>query len=449
MRSSSEAKSPMRWSNFTRSFSDFISKLSCSTLSKHPSDSFATPRRTTISHPKQLRRVIPNSPLSPHPIGQLPVELIAYIFDIGSQDDTSFPVIVSHVCREWRDISLNTPSLWRHITLGPNELGCRKRLRRAKAHPLDIKLSSSATESRHNQFHVMNMYAANRYMGMVKPYTHQWRSLDIHFAQYASHLWQVGLANCASPAPQLEEFSLVYRLNDDIQEFSLFDGYAPRLRRVTIDGIRLEWAPSLFTNLTFLDYSHHGFTSGNSAVHDVINILSVSAQLVELRILFPRGRTPRLPATSEAVTTVVNLPQLSRLSLRVDGSDIPFELAHLVTLINAPSLTTLHLTDLRRSHRAFPSIKSFFYVYALPRTLRLISVSHGWYDPRMVQALYQALPRLAHIHVKRTRAPEQVLDLKPPIREVPSRRAKRGSHGPNRYENPHSNLSYSSGRVHS
>jgi hypothetical protein len=294
----------------------------------------------------------------------------------------------------------------------------------------------------------MNMYAVNRYMGMVKPYTHQWRSLDIHFAQYASHLWQVAIANCASPAPQLEELSLVYRLNDDVQEFSLFDGYAPRLRRVTIDGIRLKWTHSLFTNLTFLDYSHHGFTSGNRAVYDVINILSVSTRLVDLRILFPRGRTPRLPAMSEAVSTPVNLPHLSQLSLRVDGFDIPFELAHLVTLITAPSLTTLHLTDLRRSHRAFPSIKSIFYVYALPRTLRFISVSHGWYDPRMVQALYQALPRLAHIHVKRTRAPEQVLDLKPQIREIPSRRAKRGTLGLNRYEYSHNDLSYSSGLVH-
>ena len=73
---------------------------------------------------------------------------------------------------------------------------------------------------------------------------------------FQPYLWKAALANCASPAIVLQGVSLVYRLNYDPQEFLLFSGFTPRLRRVTIDGIRLAWLPSLFANLTFLYYTH-------------------------------------------------------------------------------------------------------------------------------------------------------------------------------------------------
>ena len=93
-------------------------------------------------------------------------------------------------------------------------------------------------------------------MQIVHPHLRRWRSLEILFLEYTPHLWKAALASCASPAVMLQDLSLVYRLNDDPQEFLLFSGFTPRLRRVTIDGIRLAWLPSLFANLTFLYYTH-------------------------------------------------------------------------------------------------------------------------------------------------------------------------------------------------
>jgi len=294
----------------------------------------------------------------------------------------------------------------------------RERIRRAQACSLDIQLLPyRRTRAGIHHSQNFNPYTVNWYMHIVLPYIRQWRSLDVQFTEYAPYLWKAALTGCASPAPRLQDLSLVHRFNDDVQEFLLFAAYTPRLRRLTVDGIRLTWMPSLFGNLTFLDYTHHGFTGGHQAVHDIISILSISSRLMDLHILFPRGKVPLLPSRRDSVTKRVTLPFLTQLQLKVDGSDIPFELAHLVTLILAPSLSSLRLIDLNSSYHSFPSLKSFFYVYALPRTLRFVFVGHGWYDPKMIRAMTHFLPQLSRIHVKRSRTPDQVLNLQNRVKD--------------------------------
>jgi hypothetical protein len=217
---------------------------------------------------------------------------------------------------------------------------------------------------------------------------------------------------------------------------------------LTVDGIRLAWMPSLFGNLTFLDYTHHGFTNGHQAVHDVISILTVTTRLIELRILFPRAHTVRrLPPRPDIVAKRIALPHLRQLVLRVDGSDIPFELAHLVSLISSPFLSSLRLIDLRRAHHSFPSLKSFFYVCALPPNLCFVYIGHAWYDPRMIHAMTHSLPQLSKIVVKRSRVPEQVLNVNYHTRRDYSSRSirQRQAHGqiPHRhYQIDHLNVQY-------
>ncbi|KAF8195409.1 hypothetical protein BJ912DRAFT_956850 [Pholiota molesta] len=404
-----------RGNAFTQSLATVLSTLSCSfftksqvvTTSLNQPHQFPVPTgHRAIGRPRQLRpnATINHDDFNIHPINELPVEILCLIFESGSEADTFFPVTISHVCRDWRQIALQTRSLWRH-----------------RIYPLDIQLLSSRQgHSGIRRSQDLNPYTVNWYMQIAQPYIHQWRSLRIHFSEYSPYLWKAALAGCNTSAHTLEELSLVYRHNDDIQEFVPFDGYAPRLRRVTVDGIRLLWAPSLFANLTYLDYTHHGFTSGYQAVHDVTSILSVSSRLIELRILFPRGQIARLPPPPDSVTMHIVLPHLKSLYLISNGSDIPFELAHFVTLVSTPSLTTLRLVDLMRSHHSFPSLKSFFYIYALPPTLRFVCIGHGWYNSRMIQAMSRSLPRLISIHVKRSRSPEHVVNLKPYMREIPS-----------------------------
>lgn len=376
--------------------------------------------RCRIGHPRSLR--LANHPTyqiaRPHLIHSLPFEILALIFTRGAEGDIQLPIAVSQVCRQWREVALRSPSLWRRVSLSPQERLWRERIDRARACTLDVELLPwREVKGGGRRSQDLNAYTVQWYMYLVLPFIHRWRSLDLLFTDYQPYLWRGALAGCGSPAPALEELSLIYRLNDSTDEFLLFSESAPRLRRLTVDGIRLMWSPQLFGNLVYLDYTHHGFTSGHQAVDDVISILSVSERLVELRLLFPRGRLAVLPSRTDYVTKRVRLRHLKHLQLTIDGSDIPFELAHLVTLISARHLSSLRLVDLGHSHSYFPSLKSFFFVFPIARSLENIEIGHGWYDPRMIQPLTQSLPRLSKIVVKKAWTPDQVLELNPHLTE--------------------------------
>lgn len=327
------------------------------------------------------------------------------------------PVNISHVCSAWREIALRTPTLWRRITLSSNIDMWKERICRARACTLDIQLLSEImTPSGIPRHQFLDGDTVQWHLYQVASYIRRWRSLEIVFTEYCPFLWNAALSECCSrsrrtQALALEELLLVYRANDDTKEFCLFSGFAPRLRKVTLDGIRLTWLASLFGNITHLDYTHHGFTSGHQAVHDVISMLEVSSQLIELKLLFPRKYTPAIPARSRPVSRRVLLPSLSHLQLCAEGSDIPFELAHIMTLVLTPQLTSLRLVDLDRRRHSFPSLKSFFYVYAISPSLRYLRIEHGWYDSRMVSPILRALPDLHQLVVRRPHAPDQVLNL--------------------------------------
>ncbi|KAH6912803.1 hypothetical protein BKA70DRAFT_776193 [Coprinopsis sp. MPI-PUGE-AT-0042] len=357
-----------------------------------------------------------------HPIHRLPVELLSHIFILGSQDSAYLPVTVSHVCQHWRRIALRTPTLWRRITLSPKERMWKERIRRAKACSLDIQLLPSSSKipkslsraSRKYDKVVIELdpYSIQWHMHMVMPHIARWRSFEVAFPSYAPYLWKAALSRVCSPrgtqAPVLEDLRLTYRQNDDPEAFTLFSGSAPKLRSATLVGIRLNWLPSLFANLTVLDYTHHGFTVGYQAIQDVVDMLSVSSALIELHLAFPRKPSPCLPGRAQPVHARVLLSQLKRLTLRVEGPDIPYELAVLSTLLLTPSLTTLNLADPTHSYSSFTSLKQFFYAYALPRSLERVSVDWGWYDARMIEPITQGCRQIREI-VVRKRGGEQVI----------------------------------------
>lgn len=365
----------------------------------------------------------------PHPISRLPVELLSHIFIVGSQDSAYLPVTVSHVCQQWRRIALNTPTLWRRITLSPKERMWKERIRRSKACTLDVQLLPSPSKlpksltrsSRKLDKPVIDLdpYSIQWHMHMVIPYIARWRSLEVAFPSYAPCLWKAALSRICSrrgaQAPQLEDLHLTYRQNDDPEAFTLFSGSAPKLRRITLIGIRLNWLPSLFANLVSLNYTHHGFTVGYQAVQDVVDILSVSSALVELSLAFPRKADPRLPARSKPVHTRVLLDRLQHLTFRVEGSDIPYELAMLSALLLTPSLTKLSMVDALHCYTSFSSLKQFFYGYALPRSLEHVELEWGWYDSRMIQPLTQGCRNIKDIVVKR-RGGEQFLHVPQQVR---------------------------------
>ncbi|KAJ7164660.1 hypothetical protein C8R43DRAFT_236366 [Mycena crocata] len=322
--------------------------------------------------------------LRPHFIRRLPAEIVARIFVLGAEDDDMLAVAVSHVCRTWRSIALHTPSLWTRISLGPQEQMWRERVYRAKACPLHVQLVPWRT-SRSGKIMArpLDVHTVQLCMHIVSPFIHRWRSLEIILHGDEPFLANAALSGCClrrrGKASLLQELTLVYRANDDTKEFCLFSGHAPRLRRLTVDGLRLTWLPSLFQNLTFLDYTHHGFSAGDEAVVELLSMLRVCTGLHELRILFPRKSLARPPGPFYASMNRITLPWLICMHLRVETRDIPPELGRLVTYISSPSLTTLYLTDIGRRRQAFPSLTRFMRMYPMLPSLETVYLEHGWH----------------------------------------------------------------------
>ncbi|KAJ7264007.1 hypothetical protein B0H12DRAFT_269793 [Mycena haematopus] len=317
-----------------------------------------------------------------HFIHRLPVEIVARIFVLGAEDNDMLPMHVSHVCRKWRAISLHTPSLWRRISLSPNEQMWRERIYRAKACSLDVQLVPWRSASSGNVAQVLDIHSVQACMHFVAPFIRRFRSLVIILPTYEPFLANAALSGCClqkrGKALLLEELRLIYRDNDDTKEFCLFSGYSPRLRRLTVDGLRLTWLPSLFQNLTFLDYTHHGFSVGDEAVAELLSMLAVCSRLQDLRILFPRKCLARPSVLFWPNMRRVVLPWLLQLHLRVETRDIPPELARLVISLSTPALTSLYLLDLGHRNHAFYGLRDFMRVYPMLPSLQTVFLEYGW-----------------------------------------------------------------------
>ncbi|KIY44781.1 hypothetical protein FISHEDRAFT_77190 [Fistulina hepatica ATCC 64428] len=250
-------------------------KRCSSGVRREPLDAWQPSPNARLPPPRYQRRWLHN-----RPVHTLAVELLVYIFMFGTAQDVMFPVVISHVCSEWRRIALQTPTLWQRIALTNSHCMWRERIRRARSCGLNVELHSSVCFGGHTVRLRTDIHSVQWRMHLVTSYVRHWRSLSIHFARYQPLLWNAALSALCLPhesvaANELRELHLVYRDNDDSKEFMLFAGHAPQLCRATIDGIRLTWLSSLFGNLVYLDYRHHGFSCGPNAIHEVLSMLKI------------------------------------------------------------------------------------------------------------------------------------------------------------------------------
>lgn len=378
-----------------------------------------------------------NHHLPVHSIHRLPPELLVHVFTLGAVDDVMFPVLVSHVCHSWRAIASHALSLWRRISLTPdsNVHMWKERIRRARLCTLDVILASYP---RSKALYDIDIVALQ--MHLLAPHFSSLRSLDIRFDSYAPYLWNAALGpfcrstsylwdhrspnqgdrpfNVAVEAPKLQSLTLLYPQNDDTKEFSLFGGFAPRLARATLDGLRLAWLPELFGNLAFLDYTHHGFNRGEEAVDEILSMLQVSSRLRELKLCirykaetFQTLHLQRLLIGDDDVV----LPSLESLSLRVDNedSDIPPELISILSRLSIPEAKNLYLQDLSaptlgsssQHSRPFAALPTFINTIWRNASFSSLMAEGRWVEPSLLLGLAAQLPSLKSIQVGNTITP--------------------------------------------
>ena len=362
----------------------------------------------------------PHQPI--HPIHRLPPELLVHVFALGSLDDVMFPILVSHVCHSWRAIVLHAHSLWRRVSLHPNSNVhmWKECIRRARLCTLDVALASHP----HSRvLYDIDLVALQ--MHLLAPHISALRSLDIRFYSYAPYLWNAALGpfcrstsylwehrspnpgdryfNGAVEAPKLESLTLRYPQNDDMKEFSLFGGFAPKLACVVLEGVRLTWFPGLFGNLSFLDYTHHGFSRGEEAVDEILSMLQVSSRIRELKLcVCYKASFQTLQLRRPMIgDDDVALRFLESLSLRVhaEDSDIPSELMTILSRLSVPNLKTLCLQDQIRHSIPFPALPTFINVISRSTSLRNLMAEGRWVELSLLTGLAAQLPLLNSIQV--------------------------------------------------
>ena len=282
--------------------------------------------------------------------------------------------ILTHVCRRWRAIALDMPTLWTYIDFldGPPFNRSREWIRRTKGRPLDIVLActhvdglfmndqevSTLKDSDSDEFTVsgasFSSYKSGQIdsldmhtiLNIILPHLSHWGSFtfisdDLNVAKET-----LSALSAAGEAPELTAMLLSYFWNpmaDTVGTldplYSPFGGRTPKLRQLQLTMINLDWSLPFFlqgdymASLTFRSWrftTRHGPT-----IHDFTRVLQGCSHLTHLELsnFGPRGEASRWPSQ-----LVVELPSLKWLSLSRLGN---LYLASLLLHFRFPNLHML------------------------------------------------------------------------------------------------------------
>ncbi|KAJ3512158.1 hypothetical protein NMY22_g15416 [Coprinellus aureogranulatus] len=171
------------------------------------------------------------------PAALLPAEILTHIFAIHRRqhqlEDEGYLnipkmtlgwILVTHVCRRWRDVAVSCPTLWSELSFWKPAF-THIMLQRSRDAPLSV------------QFHCKNRPSEElqKVFFKVLSQTSRLREVRLYAADEGPMTFASILALFHNPAPCLETFALS-DLSDLPQELpkSFLGGYAPRLRNLTL-----------------------------------------------------------------------------------------------------------------------------------------------------------------------------------------------------------------------
>jgi hypothetical protein len=286
-----------------------------------------------------------------------------------------FQVLVSHVCKHWREVAIESPSLWTSITFNGLIPMDRSKtwIERSKSLPLRIRMdyaedsellspedtdSDSVAECIGMESHKLSEVLPseddiNTILDIILPCVSRWHSLRIIVPIYAP-MYQVlsRLATCSS-APILEDLLLQHLEEfDDLSEtfqpaalrdsFLLFNGNAPNLKILTLWGVHIDWTSPFLSGLRELELAYHAddirpsYSQFTHCLRSSPNIESLSLYLsgpsghhedwlmdevIELPSLVNMGLAYHPPEYMGPLLKQISTPNLASLALDFDGAD--------------------------------------------------------------------------------------------------------------------------------
>lgn len=354
---------------------------------------------------KMAEEALKNNPFNPPvgcPINNLPNEILAYIFHVGTfmddeedeevgeeeavrswggveydeeefatESDSSvgsrgdepesaelpFQVLVSHVCKHWREVAIDSPELWNFITFseGPPFSRSKIWIERSKGQTLNIDIDCTRPKDGNPDSDMIEDQEPEPFfsesdfstiLDVIIPHVDRWRSLEVMVNLYPYiHTLLGRLAECES-APFLELLQLYhYEDGDDFDEFQpphlaqglvLFHNNAPKLEHVALWGVHLAWSEtSILSGLRELELAYQPKNVRPSWA-DFARILEQSPDINTLTLCLsgPAGLPTEWP------TDIIELPSLKNLVLAYHE---PEYICALLQLISVPNVTSLAL----------------------------------------------------------------------------------------------------------
>jgi hypothetical protein len=375
----------------------------------------------------------------------LPPEIWSAIFQIGRQMQhspstlhsgtpiRSFPLLVSHVCRLWRDISINTPSLWTWIDYGTESCyGCElvsadlveEFIKRSRDQPLDIRLSShsygadlSVTDENYWDLLYQD---AERALDVIFDHAWRWQSahLNLH-SEDVELVWEDDFLSRLVPlaAPLLRRLWFYSESYDVLTNECLLQGGAPRLEFLKVEGAikhdlfhaalpKVQVAEfALMDGMTdlplgILDKTLSLVTLSVPAVADCYAQSGGKAYIPTLRTLKISGPLFERNLGLRNVLSSISAPALNRLVfsdfLPSEWERFPTYLERITAVEMFPVLDTLEIIPKLGSEpfdpidehlmRALPTIEHLIVVEpSIHNTLRLLSTTALWSSLTTIQ----------------------------------------------------------------
>ncbi|KDQ07284.1 hypothetical protein BOTBODRAFT_611903 [Botryobasidium botryosum FD-172 SS1] len=280
---------------------------------------------------------------------QLPFEILSLIFQFTERSSANplrplrkrAPLNIAAVSRRWRDVALNTASLWTRIDVMV-PWATRIFLERSKqarlaievnAWELDAWASSSegySEETRPTQSRL------SQYVNSLKLTAHRWTSMELR-GVLAFDVVQT----FSFPLPHLEVLQVI-KGGDTLTSESnpplnaLFRGSAPCLRDLHLNATPISLKSPIFAGLTRLHLEK--ITYRASTVGQFTRVLAACPDLEDL-VLIRTCFAQSIPTTPSASLLLV-LPHLQHIALRGMAAHVP---KSILDSISVPSSTVLDI----------------------------------------------------------------------------------------------------------
>ncbi|GBE84943.1 hypothetical protein SCP_0701250 [Sparassis crispa] len=313
-------------------------------------------------------------------IHDLHPEIISHIFVLGpSRDNSPIPygtvdkgdehaeessvdweLLVSHVCRRWRDIAIQNPMLWSTIHFEKGMERSKVYLDRSRGVPLHVVvdfMSANTKQSSRRDYnrwrHLVDIFA------LIFPHVSRWRTFRLMLKEHMNMKLSIEeLCGCGA-APLLEElyldvaeakyyFLIPVICNPKHQEPIMFRGFAPKLTHVSIRGAPVPWNRFDFVGGMVrleLAYHSHAFRPNFDAF---AHMLCTSPELHTL-ILRNSGPIHCFKVLDGHIVPddigfrTISLPSVKKLVLTFEGDDAA-SVPSLVECLELPNVTDLQLS---------------------------------------------------------------------------------------------------------